>query len=227
MIKSKLVPFLLVSAAMIAIVIGYIKSNSTKPLRLLPYYGEQRIDSILKSGRYTKDTVFHTVPDFKFINQEGKSVTQKDFEACVYVADYFFTTCQSICPIMSQSLEKVASEFKNNKEVKILSHTVNPEFDSVEILANYARLHKADPLQWYFVTGDKKALYEIARKGYYLNAEQGDGGPEDFIHTQNFALIDKEKHIRGYYDGTNPDEVMQLINDIKLLLKEYAYNEKK
>ena len=110
--------------------------------------------------------------------------------------------------------------------MKIVSHTVNPEYDSIPVLAEYARIHHADASQWMFVTGDKKELYNIARTGYYLNAEQGDGGPEDFIHTQNFALIDKEKHIRGYYDGTKSKEIEQLISDIKLLLQEYVYREK-
>lgn len=220
--KNKLVPFLLISTALAAVIIGYIKTNPKKPLRLLPYYGVQRIDTLIKSGKYEKDTIYHVVPDFSFTNQMGKKVSQKNLENSVYVTDFFFTTCQSICPIMSTEMEKIALAFKGNPEVKILSHTVNPEYDSVSVLAEYARLHHADPNQWFFVTGDKKELYSIARQGYFLNAEQGDGGPDDFIHTQNFALIDKEKHIRGYYDGTNPKEVEQLILDIKLLLKEYS-----
>lgn len=223
--QSKFIPALLATIALTLIAFGYFKSTQNKPLRVLPYYGVQKVDTILKSGMYTKDTVFHTVQDFSFVNQEGKNVSQKDFEGCVYVTDFFFTTCQSICPIMSSQMELVAAAFKKNPQVKILSHTVNPEFDSVPVLAQYAQLHHADAKQWYFVTGDKKELYNIARTGYYLNAEQGDGGPEDFIHTQNFALVDKEKHIRGYYDGTNPKEVEQLISDIELLLKEYSYKE--
>lgn len=220
--SSKLLPVLLVSAALAIVIIGYIKTSKNKPLRLLPFYGIQKIDTLLKSGRYTKDTVFHVVKDFSFINQEGKTISQKDFEGCIYVTDFFFTTCQSICPIMSTQMEKVAAAYKDNPSVKILSHTVDPESDSVAALAEYARLHHANAAQWMFVTGNKKDLYDIARTGYYLNAEQGDGGPDDFIHTQNFALIDKEKHIRGYYDGTNEQEVDQLIKDIALLLKEYA-----
>lgn len=224
--KNKLLAPLLITLAMAIVIIGYMKSTRNKPLRNLPFYGIQKVDTILKSGMYTNDTVFHKVQDFSFVNQEGKKVSQKDFEDCIYVTDFFFTTCQSICPIMSTEMEKIAAAYKGNKQVKILSHTVNPENDSVPVLAEYARLHKADVSQWMFVTGDKKELYNIARTGYYLNAEQGDGGPEDFIHTQNFALIDKEKHIRGYYDGTNSKEVDQLIVDIGLLLKEYEFNVK-
>jgi protein SCO1 len=224
--KNKLLAPLLITLALAIVIIGYMKSTRNKPLRNLPFYGIQKVDTILKSGMYTNDTIFHQVQDFSFVNQEGKKVSQKDFEDCIYVTDFFFTTCQSICPIMSTEMEKIAAAYKGNKQVKILSHTVNPENDSVPVLAEYARLHKADANQWMFVTGNKKELYNIARTGYYLNAEQGDGGPEDFIHTQNFALIDKEKHIRGYYDGTNSKEVDQLIVDIGLLLKEYDFKEK-
>ncbi len=223
MLKNKFIPALLISAALLLLIFGYLKSTRNKPLRLLPYYGVQRIDTLLKSGMYTKDTVFHVVQDFSFINQNGKIVTQKDLDGCIYVCDFFFTTCQSICPIMSTQMETIAATFKNTKDVKIISHTVNPEYDSVPVLAEYARLHHANSNQWYFVTGNKKELYNIARTGYYLNAEQGNGGPDDFIHTQNFALVDKEKHIRGFYDGTDTKDVMQLISDIKLLLKEYDY----
>jgi protein SCO1/2 len=223
--KNKLVPALLISAALIAVIVGYLKINDKKPLRYLPYFGIQRVDTILKSGMYTKDTVFHTVQDFNFVNQDGKNVSQKDFDGSIYVTDFFFTTCQSICPIMSKEMEKVAAAYKGNSKVKILSHTVNPEFDSVPVLKAYAQQHNADVKQWMFVTGNKQELYAIARTGYYLNAEQGDGGPEDFIHTQNFALVDMEKHLRGYYDGTKPEEVDQLIKDIALLLKEYDYKQ--
>ena len=221
--KKSLLPVLLITAALAVMLISYFKTDKKKPLRVLPFYGEQKVDSILKSGEYAKDTIYHTVQDFSFVNQEGKTITQKDLDGSVYVADFFFTTCQSICPIMSTQMEKVAQAFAANNQVKILSHTVNPENDSVPVLAEYAHLHHANASQWWFVTGSKKELYNLARTGYYLNAQEGDGGPDDFIHTQNFALVDKEKHIRGYYDGTNPKEIEQLINDIKLLLKEYDY----
>ncbi len=124
-------------------------------------------------------------------------------------------------------MERVVKKYKGNVEVKFLSHTVDPETDTVAQLKRYADLHKADSKQWMLVTGDKKELYDIARTGYLLDASEGDGGPDDFIHTQNFALIDKDKRIRGYYDGTNTIEVDQLIKDIDLLLAEYRYKEGK
>jgi protein SCO1/2 len=127
---------------------------------------------------------------------------------------------------MSSQMERIYDKFKGNPEVKFLSHTVDPEIDTVKQLKAYAIKHNADAKQWMFVTGDKKELYAIARTGYLLNAEQGDGGPDDFIHTQNFALIDKDKRIRGFYDGTDSLEMNQLMKDIDLLLKEYHYKEK-
>ena len=197
--------------------------DTDKPIRYLAIYGEKSYGS--KNGK--SDTTYHTIQNFSFTNQDGKAVTEKDFDGSVYVTDFFFTTCHSICPIMSNQMERVATHFKGNTEVKFLSHTVDPEIDTVEQLKSYAIKHNADSKQWMFVTGEKKALYDIARTGYLLNAEEGDGGPDDFIHTQNFALIDKDKRIRGYYDGTDSIQMNQMIKDIDLLLAEYHYLEKK
>jgi protein SCO1 len=197
--------------------------DNNKPIRYLPIYGEKEYES--KNGK--TDTTYHTIPNFSFTNQNGKIITQKDLNNSVYVADFFFTTCHSICPVMSSQIQRVAEKFKGNPEVKFLSHTVDPETDTVEQLNRYAIKHKADANQWMFVTGDKKELYDIARTGYLLDASIGDGGPDDFIHTQNFALVDKDNRIRGYYDGTNTQEVDQLIKDIELLLAEYHYKEKR
>ncbi|MGQ0827214.1 MAG: SCO family protein [Bacteroidota bacterium] len=214
--------FLLVIAAVVFIYAFFIY-DTDKPARYLPIYGEKSYES--KNGK--TDTAYHTIPNFSFTNQDGQTVTEKHFEGSVYVTDFFFTTCHSICPVMSSQMERVNAAFKNNTEVKFLSHTVDPEIDTVKQLKAYAIKYNADSKQWMFVTGDKKKLYGIARAGYLLNAEQGDGGPDDFIHTQNFALIDKDKRIRGFYDGTDSLEINQLIKDIDLLLKEYHYKEKK
>lgn len=197
----------------------FINKNEQKPIRTLPYFGKKR--SVVKG-----DTTYHAVKAFSFIDQYNDNITEETVKGKIYVTDFFFTTCQSICPIMSNELERVYSEFKNNKSVMILSHTVDPEEDSVNILMDYAKLHGVKDKQWLFLTGDKKMLYDLARQGYLLNAEEGDGGKEDFIHTQNFALVDKERHLRGFYDGTDSVEVSRLITDIKLLIEEYEYKEK-
>jgi protein SCO1/2 len=127
---------------------------------------------------------------------------------------------------MSNSLEKVYQKFKKREDFLILSHTVDPETDSVKQLLEYSKMHGVNDKKWLFLTGEKKHLYELARKGYLLNAEEGNGGEDDFIHTQNFALIDKERRIRGFYDGTDSLEINRLMNDITLLFEEYDYKEK-
>jgi protein SCO1 len=220
--KTKYINLFLLSLALVVFVYAFFIYDKTKPIRYLPIYGEKEYES--KNGK--TDTTYHTIPNFSFTNQNGKTVTQKELNNSVYVADFFFTTCHSICPIMSTQIQRVAEKFKGNSEVKFLSHTVDPETDTVEQLNRYAIEYKANVNQWMFVTGDKKELYDIARTGYLLDASIGDGGPDDFIHTQNFALVDKDNRIRGYYDGTNTKEVDQLITDIDLLLAEYHYKEK-
>ncbi|MCK6650292.1 MAG: SCO family protein [Bacteroidia bacterium] len=219
--KIKFLNVALLVLALAVFVYAFFFHDTKKPIRYLPVFGEKSYES--KNGK--TDTIFHTIPGFSFIDQDGNTVTEKNFENAVYVTDFFFTTCHSICPVMSTQMERVTREFQENAEVKFLSHTVDPEIDTVEQLKRYAIKHNADSKQWMMVTGEKTKLYEIARQGYLLDAQEGNGGPDDFIHTQNFALIDKDKRIRGYYDGTDSLEVDQLIKDIDLLLKEYHYKE--
>lgn len=198
----------------------FLSTGETKFIRL-PYYGEKEI---APNGN---DTIFHSIPPFSFVNQDGKVITEKDFEGKIYVADYFFTTCPSICPVMATELLRVQEKFAyTNGEVQILSHTVNPENDSVPVLRAYADMVHANTKMWNFVTGDKKQLYDLARYGYLVNALEGDGGPDDFIHSEMFILVDKEKHIRGIYDGTNIKSVNDLLDDIKVLLAEYYIKDK-
>lgn len=193
--------------------------NEQKPIRTLPYFGKK---NTINNG----DTSFYTVKPFSFTNQYGEQVTEETVKGKIYVTDFFFTTCESICPIMSDELERVYNEFATNKDILILSHTVSPEEDSINVLMDYAKLHGVKDKRWLFLTGEKKHLYDMARTGYLLNAEEGNGDDDDFIHTQNFALVDKERHLRGFYDGTDSVEVSRLIADLKLLIKEYAYKEK-
>lgn len=191
----------------------YKKELAKKPLvRLLPTFGNKSM--------INQDTIYHSIGSFSFVNQLGQTITERNTENCNYVAEYFFTTCQSICPIMNQNMMKVAQAFEKDSTLKILSHTVKPEEDSVPVLLAYAKEHKANPKNWWFLTGNKKELYDLARKSYLMNNEEGNGDEDDFIHTQLFALVDKEKHIRGFYDGTNETDVNKLIHDILLLKKE-------
>lgn len=188
----------------------------------LPYFG---VKELAPNG---KDTIYHSIKPFRFINQDGKVITDKDYEGKIYVADYFFATCQTICPKMATELQRVQDKFAYTKGlVQILSHTVNPENDSVPVLKTYSNMVHADNAIWNFVTGDKKHLYEMARESYLVNAMEGDGGPDDFIHSEFFILVDKEKHIRGIYDGTDIKAVNELLDDIKVLIAEYTIKENK
>lgn len=166
----------------------------------------------------------HTIGKFSFLNQEGKQITQEDVKGKVFVAEYFFTTCGTICPIMNQQMQRVHKAYKDNSDFRILSFSVNPEVDTVEQMKRYAEQHGADSKQWFFLTGTREKLYDLARKSFFVlkpaEAEnQGDVG-SDFIHTNNFVLVDKEMRIRGYYDGTNTKEVDEMIKDINQLLEE-------
>lgn len=182
---------------------------------LLPVIGEKK-----HAGLDGTDTIYHTVGDFKFINQNKDTVTQKTIENKIYVADFFFATCQSICPQMSNSLIRVQDNFKTDNDFLILSHSVNPAHDTSEVLFAYAGKYQAIKDKWHFLTGDKKAIYDLAKDSYLVNALEDDGSPEGFLHSELFLLIDKQKRIRGMYDGTDSIAVNKLIEDIKLLKTE-------
>lgn len=166
----------------------------------------------------------HRIGAFTFNDQNGKIFTDQDLKGKVYVAEYFFTTCKTICPKMNSQMQRVQKAFKGNEKFEIVSFTVDPDTDTVEQMKRYASAHSADPNQWHFLTGDKESLYTLARKSFFVlkpaEAEnQGDVG-SDFIHTNNFVLVDREMRIRGYYDGTSSKEVSKLIKDIEILLNE-------
>ncbi len=160
------------------------------------------------------------VKDFSLMNQEGKTITLKDCDGHVFVANFFFAKCQGICPSMNHQLSRVYEKFKGNNQVLFLSYSVKPAEDSVLALREYARLYNADASQWWFLTGDKKMIYDLARNSYMASISEGDGGPDDFVHTQMLTLVDKNKHLRGFYDGLDSTQVNQLMTDIDVLLAE-------
>ena len=161
----------------------------------------------------------HHVMDFSLTNQDGAIITQADYDGKIYVTDFFFTRCPSICPIMSNNMEKLQETFKDDDRVKLLSLSVTPELDSVAVLKKYALKHKANVSKWNITTGDKRHIYNLARKSYFAVVDEGDGGIQDFIHTPNFILVDTQRQIRGIYDGTRQEEITRLVGDINLLLK--------
>lgn len=159
---------------------------------------------------------YHTIADFSLVNQNGKTITQDDYKDKIYVADFFFTTCQTICPIMTDHMVEIQKKLKDDHEVLLLSHTVTPEIDSVPQLKKYALEKGVDDAKWNLVTGDKKEIYDLARKSY-LAAKDVPFSENDLVHTENFVLVDKKKRIRGFYDGTDPEAIKALLHDIKVL----------
>ncbi|NNT70950.1 SCO family protein [Flavobacterium sp. IMCC34852] len=194
--------------------------NVLKPGKTLPIYNPADVNPELVDSTVQYIEKYHTIADFSFTNQNGKTITQKDYEGKIYVADFFFTTCGSICPVMSKNMIDVQNAFLSNPKVMILSHTVTPEIDSVPVLKKYALKEGVIDTKWNLVTGDKKDIYRMARKSYLAVKL---GKPEelyDMVHTENFVLVDADKHVRGFYDGTKKEEVQKLIEDIKWLLTE-------
>lgn len=190
------------------------QTTETKKL-LLPVIGEKKL-----AGEDGKDTLHHTIQSFAFINQYRDTVSEKTINNKIFVADFFFATCQSICPKMSSQLVHVQDAFKDDKDVLILSHTVNPSNDTVEVLNGYAQTYGAIKNKWHLLTGNKKAIYDMARYSYLVNALEDDGSAEGFLHSELFVLVDAQKRIRGMYDGTDSVAVVKLISDIKLLKQE-------
>ncbi len=183
------------------------------------------VNTVEKNGKKINDTTFYVIPNFGFVNQNGSSVSQSGLNGDIYVADFFFTRCGSICPKMTSQLTRVQEFFIQVPEVKILSFTVDPDYDSVKVLNNYAKQYKADSSKWFFLTGSKDSLYSVAKNYFKLSALEDKTGEEEFIHSERLVLVDRERHIRGYYDGTNPADVDKLMLEIDILL--YTYGLKK
>jgi protein SCO1/2 len=160
---------------------------------------------------------YHTIADFSLTNQNGETVTQDDYKDKIYVADFFFTTCQTICPIMTDHMYQIQEEIINDDAIMLLSHSVTPKIDSVAQLKKYAKENGVIDRKWNMVTGDKKQIYELARKSYLAVKTDGNGDEFDMIHTENFLLIDKKRQIRGFYDGTEPKDIQRLLDDIETL----------
>lgn len=204
----------------IAFLIGMLSGCSGSQERL-PILGERETVSKQVDGKTVTDTIYNTIPSFSFINQKGDTITNKDFDGKIYVADFFFTSCPTICPVMKKEMIKVYQKFKGNPDVKILSHTIDPAHDTPEVLNKFAADLGVDDLQWQFVTGDKDKIYEIGQGSYMVTAKSDSTVAGGYIHSGAFILIDKEKRVRGMYDGTTEAGTKKLIKDIDILLEEY------
>ena len=209
-----------IAFTILSIIIISIIYNIYDVQKPLPIYQPAMVNSDMVDSTIQYQRKYHTIADFSLINQNGKIVTQDDYKNKIYVADFFFTTCQSICPIMTGHMVDIQNALKNDDEVMLLSHSVTPQIDSVAQLKRYAIEKGVDDAKWNLVTGDKKQIYDLARKSYMAAKTQGNGDMYDMIHTENFTLVDKKRQIRGYYDGTKPEDIERLLKDIKILEKE-------
>ncbi len=207
--------FLIVlSAIIITIFYQIMKPKETLKIFQPADVSTELVDTTLQ---YVKK--YHTIADFSLTNQNGKTITQEDYKDKIYVADFFFTTCQTICPIMTGNMRKIQEKVENDDEIMLLSHTVTPEVDTVAQLKKYALEKGVNDAKWNLVTGDEKQIYNLARKSY-LVAKDMPYSEYDLIHTENFVLIDKKKRIRGFYDGTDPESIEKLLHDIEILKNE-------
>lgn len=193
--------------------------SCNQEIKKLPIYGRNEITKKVLNGEIVIDTINHSIKNFSFYNQDSTKVTRDTFDNAIYVADFFFTTCPTICPIMQNNLLLVYNEFSENKNVKYLSHTINPEYDNTKILKKYAERLGVSSDRWHFVTGEIEHIYKIAKDSYMVSALEDKNEPGGFLHSGTFLLIDTNKNIRGIYDGTSEVEMYRLMSDIKILLK--------
>ncbi|APA64537.1 SCO family protein [Maribacter sp. 1_2014MBL_MicDiv] len=205
----------------LSVIIIYLFYNALQPVKLLPVYSPAMVNSELVADEIQHVRKYHTIADFSLTNQNGKTITQEDYKGKIYIADFFFTTCPTICPIMTKNMVDLQKALGKDSDVMLLSHSVTPEIDSVKQLKKYAIEKGVDDRNWNLVTGDKKQIYELARKSYLAVKTDGDGGPFDMIHTENFILVDKDKRIRGFYDGTKKEDMDKIMADIEILKNSY------
>jgi len=211
----RIILFLAIFAA--AVMAGYF---ILRPPDTLPIYHPSQLDPRLVEPDVRKQRGEHRIMDFQLTDQLGQPFTLDSVGERIIVADFFFTTCKTICPRMTIEMARVQEAYKDERGLLLLSHSVTPEMDSVPVLKAYADLHGADPARWRFLTGPRKLIYALSRRSYFAAQDEGDGGPDDFVHTENFVLVDPQRRLRGFYDGTDPKDVDRLIKDIRKLLRE-------
>ena len=212
------VVLLVLSAIIVTIIYQIYDTDSTffSPQKKLPIFQPSEVNYELVDTTVQHVKKYHTISDFSLVNQNGDTITEKDYEGKIYVADFFFTTCQTICPVMTDHMSKLQVKLEDDEDVLLLSHSVTPEIDTVAQLKRYAVEKGVNAAKWNLVTGDKKQIYDLARKSY-LAAKDVPYNKYDLVHTENFVLVDKKKRIRGFYDGTDPESIEQIIRDIKTL----------
>ena len=213
--------FFLTTLAIISAVILTLFYNALKPQEKLPIYQPAMVNYELVDSSLQHIKKYHKIAPFSLINQNGLNITDSDYSNKIYVADFFFTTCPSICPKMTANMGLIQEDIRTDNQVLLLSFSVTPEIDSVAQLKRYAIEKGVIDSKWNLLTGDKKEIYELARKSYLVVKTSGDGGEHDMIHTENFILVDPEQRIRGFYDGTDTTAIDELLSDIRVLQEEY------
>lgn len=204
--------FSILCIIIIAIIYNVLNVKQPLPIYQPAMVAEELVDSTIQH-----QLKYHKIADFSLTNQNGKTITQEDYKDKIYVADFFFTTCQTICPVMTKNMEQIQREILNDDDVMLLSHSVTPKIDSVAQLKKYALEKGVIDRKWNLVTGDKKQIYQLARKSYLAVKTEGNGDEYDMVHTENFMLIDKKRQIRGFYDGTKPEDIERILEDIETL----------
>lgn len=203
------------SLLILSVLFSACNQPAEKPL---PVYGEREV--------INGDTIYHTIAPFQFVNQDSALVNNDTFRGKIYISDFFFTSCRTICPIMKTQMLRVYDSLKNDADVLILSHTIDPEYDTVALLHDFAERLGVSSNKWHFVTGAQDSIYKIAQTSYFATAMEDSSEPDGFIHSGAFLLIDKQQRIRGNYDGTVEESVNQLIRDVRKLQREYATQKK-
>ncbi len=206
-------------SALTIIGLGCSTKDSAEDTKQLPILGNSYVNSFEMEGKTITDTVYHKIGEFSFVNQEGETVNNSTTEGKVYVADFFFTSCPTICPIMKTQMLRVYEQFKDNPDFLILSHSIDPKHDTVALLRDYAeRLGVENAQTWHFLTGDQEMLFEIGQTSYMTTAMEDQNEAGGYLHSGAFILVDPKGHIRGVYDGTKPDQVDRLMKDIPKIL---------
>lgn len=202
-------------------VISIIVSSCNNQEKTLPIYGHREAVEKVIDGQTVVDTIYQTIPSFSLLNQDSVLIDNKAMSDKIYIADFFFTSCPSICPIMKKQMLRVYDAYKDEKQLAFISHTIDPKHDTIPALKKYAEKLGIDGTKWNFVYGDRETVYDLARNGYFTIAEEDEKAPGGIMHMGYFTLVDKSGKIRGMYNGVDEKEVDNLISDIKILLKEY------
>jgi protein SCO1/2 len=203
--------------ALIALILGLASCRPNESSQL-PYLGQHDFIPEFKNGEMVTDTIYHTIPDFEFVNQNGETITQKNFEGSIYISDFFFTSCPTICPKMSKNMLELAKAYQNNNRVKFLSHSIDTRHDSMPVLKRYAEKLNA-PKNWHFVTGNRDEIFDIAPE-YLATADEDEHAPGGVVHSGHFILVDAKGRPRAFYDGTKEENLEKIKSDINSLLEE-------